>query len=254
MYKLLLLFAIVCFAWYFIKNPIPEVTPVVEPSTVVPVPTPFSGIKYSVDNQPFRVLPFTVTNPEAISLIPNFAEKASSVSIAENNQCTVLTSAGFYTTDNKPIGLFISDGKQYNGFQSNALLNGFFSVSANGNAEIGNQIPEKTSRIALQSGPLLITNRVANTLSIRDDEHARRIVAAQTHESTIGFLALTGEENTFDGPLLADVPKHLREIEKLLGITIAHALNLDGGSASVFIAKGISLTELTPVGSFFCVR
>jgi uncharacterized protein YigE (DUF2233 family) len=241
----LLLVCVAILAWFLFKS---------SPAPVNPSPTPNNSLEYLVENQPFRVASFIVKNPAAISLIPNFTQKNSSLSVAKNSQCTMLTSGGFYSKANNPIGLFISDGKQIGTYQTNALFNGFFSVQTNENAIIGDQIPESTSPLALQSGPLLITDGVVRKLSIRDDEPARRIVMAQTNDNAIVFLALYSGENTFQGPKLADVPQHLKKIENLLGISITNALNLDGGSASVFIAKDYSLSELTPVGSFFCVQ
>ncbi len=223
-------------------------------STTSPSPIPKNYREYLVDDQKLLFASFSIKIPEMLMLIPNFSQKITSPDAFQANQCRLLTNGGFYAKDNTPIGLFVSENLLINSFQKNALFNGFFSIQKNGTTRIENQIPDIDSRFALQSGPLLIIDGIAQKLTIRDDEPARRIIVAQTTGNSIVFLALFGSENTFNGPKLADVPKHLKEIEKLLGISITNALNLDGGSASAFITKDHSLTELTPVGSFFCVK
>ncbi len=254
----LIIICIIGIAWFAFKT---TTTQSPEWITTPDVPTPIPSetkeersLAYAVDGQPFRVAWFAVEDAAAIKLIPNFTQKASSISIVKEHKCTALTNAGFYSKENTPIGMFVVEGKQLNAYQPNALFNGFFSVDTTGSASIIIELPQGTPRIIVQSGPLFITNGSARKLVIRNDEPARRIIMAQTNDNTVVFLALYSEENMFAGPKLAEVPKHLKEVEKLLGVRFANALNLDGGSASAFIANGISITEFTPVGSFFCVR
>lgn len=211
-------------------------------------------LPYIIDGESFSFSYFIVDQNNTIKLIPNLVKQASSISAAQEHKCTFLSSAGFYSTDSKPIGLFVADSTQINPYQPNALLNGFFSVSRFGVASIKSIPPQDIPHIAIQSGPLLIVDGQPKRLTIRDDEPARRVVIAETSNHSVIFLVLYSLENTFKGPKLADVPIHLKEIEKIVHISIIHALNLDGGSASAFIIHDTSLTEFTPVGSFFCVQ
>ncbi|MBI3577606.1 phosphodiester glycosidase family protein [Candidatus Gottesmanbacteria bacterium] len=256
MKKFVLLFvcAVGFVSFLFNRSPRSAPTPQLPSPPISPSPAYNNGLEYFVDNQPFRVVSFIVKDPTTIRLIPNFSQKAASLTVVQTKPCAALTSGGFYSTEGKPIGLFIVEGKQRSSFQTNALFNGFFSVNASGKAIIGNEVPDNASAFALQSGPMLVTDGITRKLVIRNDEPARRIVVVQTSDNSIVFLALYSRENTFEGPKLAEVPKHLIEIEKFLGISITNALNLDGGSASAFITKDASLTELTPVGSFFCIQ
>ncbi len=85
-------------------------------------------------------------------------------------------------------------------------------------------------------------------IRIQNDELTRRMLVARSGDQWY-FLAITDQDNTFNGPLLSDVPKILGKVP----IVIDEALNLDGGSASAFYsAHGARLGELTPIGSFFC--
>ncbi len=255
MKKCVLLAGLLGIGWFLFHRSTPSSSlPTLQPTQLskFPQPSPTRGLSYYADGQSFRVLSFSVKNPEKLLLIPNFSQKALSLSIARTNQCATLTSGAFYSTDDTPIGLFLAGGKQLGAYQQNAFFNGFFSVNVSGNATIGSQLPDDNVRFGIQSGPILMTDGVIKKLTIRDDQPARRILVAQTNDNTVVFLALFGNENLFDGPKLTDVPKHLKEIEKNLGILLTNAINLDGGSASAFITNDTSLTELTPVGSFFC--
>ncbi|KKW11013.1 MAG: hypothetical protein UY49_C0010G0009, partial [Microgenomates group bacterium GW2011_GWC1_49_7] len=79
------------------------------------------------------------------------------------------------------------------------------------------------------------------------------MVAAKTGEGFL-FLTVYKEDSVFEGPLLADLPKVIQKINTEENLGIVDALNLDGGSASAFDNGETSLSELTPVGSLFCVN
>lgn len=244
---------------WFLLNITQTIAPVIpSPQKKPPIqPTQKSGkeaLTYIINGESFSFSYFIVDQSNTIKLIPNLVKQASSISAAQEHTCTFLSSAGFYSTDSMPIGLFVTDSTQINPYQPNALLNGFFSVSRSGVASIKSIPPQDTPHVAIQSGPLLIVDGQSKRLIIRDDEPARRVVVAETSNHGAIFLVLYSLENTFKGPTLADVPIHLKEIEKIIHISIIHALNLDGGSASAFITHDTSITELTPVGSFFCVQ
>ncbi len=180
-----------------------------------------------------------------LKLIPNFDEKRTASEIIEREQCSYGASGGFYTTDNKPTGLFISDGTNFSSSVTNATFNGFFIKNQN-TISIQLSPPNSPLDFALQSGPYMTPK---TKLGIRNDSLARRVLVARTQNNTWYFLAITEKDNSFNGPLLAAVPDILGK----LPLGISEALNLDGGSASAFYsARGARLGELTPIGSFFC--
>ena len=67
-------------------------------------------------------------------------------------------------------------------------------------------------------------------------------------------MALYFPDQEYSGPLLARVPYILEKIAKKEQITIPDAINLDGGSASAFLSPDTHLTELNPVGGYFCIQ
>lgn len=243
--------------WMLTKFIFTNVSPSAPPSSplIRPSPTPkiSPSFTYTVSGQLFRFSLFPVGTVSSIRLIPNFTKHVSSIEAIQTQKCAFLSSGGFYTPEDKPIGLFITKGIQLNPYEPNALFNGFFSVSDSGIASISAKPPQEHISFALQSGPILFTDGIPKKLVIRNDEPARRIVVAQTNSNNVVFMVMYASENTFEGPYLAHIPQHLKEIERVTHLSFVNALNLDGGSASAFITKNLSITELTQVGSFFCV-
>lgn len=254
---ILISICLISMIWILAKSIYTNVQPSAQPSYTLLRPSPTPEVPpsstYALYGQLFRFSLFPVDTVSVIRLIPNFTKQVSSIEATQTQQCAFLSSGGFYTPENNPIGLFITEGIQLNSYKPNALLNGYFSVSDSGIASISSIPPREHISIALQSGPLLYTDGIPKNLTIRNDEPARRIVVAQTDTNNVVFIALYASENTFEGPYLAHVPQHLKEIERLTHLSFVNALNLDGGSASAFITKDLSITELTQVGSFFCV-
>ncbi len=91
-------------------------------------------------------------------------------------------------------------------------------------------------------------------LVIQHDEPARRTIAAKTRDNTYVFLTVYDENSVFGGPLLSDLPSAVEEISNREEFRIADAINLDGGSASAFYNGDANLSELTSVGSIFCIK
>lgn len=171
----------------------------------------------------------------------------------QQNDCTYGVNAGFYTTDHKPLGIFISDKQSLQtNIHANALFNGFIYKTKTGKIEITDNQPDASIDWIFQSGPLFTPDR---KLTIKDDESARRILVGKTDLGDFYFLAITETNNTNSGPLLADLPEIIQLFNKL---TTTHPplttiLNLDGGSASAFYGTGgTKLQELVLVGSFLC--
>lgn len=210
-------------------------------------------LRYSINGKEY-IASWFIALPQSIFLIPNFLQKYTAKEVQSKNTCRSLTNSGFYTSDGRPLGLFIVDGVTLHERQTSSIANGYFWINQEGTANISSNSPDGPIRIALQAGPIVRRDGQSVLLSLTTDEQARRIIVATAHNNTLVFLALYDPENTYLGPILADVPSHLSIIQEKIGETFENAINLDGGSASAFLSEAISLQELTSVGSFFCIR
>lgn len=195
-----------------------------------------------------------ISNSDSLFLFPNFIEKYTLNEALSNYTCKNLTSGGFYTETNSPIGLFISEEGKLSNEANNKLFNGYFTLTKNGIPTINRKYSGDPVRIGLQAGPILIYSGVVQKLSLVSDKMARRNVIALTKEDEIYFITIYDKESVFIGPLLVNLPEIINTIQNEIGAEFDSALNLDGGTASVFYNQDIQLSELTLVGSFFCER
>lgn len=231
-------------------------------NTITPTPLissrpqtkPSHLVEISNNNETFQATWTVVSTSSALQLYPNFKEKLSALEVKKNNSCTQLTSAGFYDKNNNPLGLFVNEGKILSPDRPNAFFNGYFSLDNNGNFSLERNAPDQDVEVALQSGPLLWLNKTPLELKIIDDKPARRIIVGITKDDKLVFLTLFNKDNNLDGPLLAKTPNLLSQFVQKTGIVLDSALNLDGGSASAFYSEDISLSELSSVGGFFCIK
>ncbi len=190
----------------------------------------------------------------AITLIPNFSGRQDAKSLGMNNSCKESVNGGFYDTAGKPLGFFYTDKKTFGAKIPSALVNGFFWADGSGDAIISSDLPHTFYRFALQTGPLLLFNSTDLSLVIQKDEHARRMVVGKTVDGQFVFLAVYSKDSVYSGPLLASLPSIVSSISRKENLGIADAVNLDGGSASAFYNGETNLSELTPVGSLFCIQ
>ncbi len=191
-------------------------------------------------------------NPWNLKLIPNFIKKQGSKEFGITSSCKYLANAGFYSKENNPIGLFITNGETIGKWQENNLLDGILTVNELMTPRITRVVPRDSLNIAVQTGPIIKENGSFITLKIMNDSLDRRSVAGITGENELYFLSFYEPNSNYSGPLLADLPTALKTFEEKTGIVFADAINLDGGSASVFKNNNTSLEEITPVGAFFC--
>lgn len=225
---------------------------------ISPSPQPTSKeasniVSYIFNNKSFSASFFEVTDLSKLSLYPNFNQKLTASDFLVKQKCEKLVSGGFYTKDNSPTGLFISEGKTLTDFIPNNLFNGIISIDTNDVVRFTNEPTSETVKWALQTGPWLIRDSQPVFLKIQNDEGARRMVAGLTTNNTLLYIAFYDPDNLYEGPLLSDLPNHLIQFQKNTGVIIKDAINLDGGSASAFYSDGLFLQELTPVGGFFCI-
>lgn len=197
---------------------------------------------------------FVVQNASELDLIENFEQKKSSREIIEENNCAFVSSSSFYTIDNEPVGLVVADYETLGEYKQNSLFNGVFSINDFDTPRITTNVPGDRLRIAVQSGPILIENGSVQSLNIRNDKNSRRIVGFVTGKNEFGVMAVYSGDNKFSGPLLADLAELVYRAGEKDGLNIADAINFDGGSASTFKSDEVFMTEISPVGAFFCLQ
>ena len=219
--------------------------------TVSGVPTPVSYPTVSYKDITYAYASFTVTDHGKLALIPNFTEKKTVQDIVRESSCDYAINAGFYDTSGSPLGMWKNDTEYLRKPIESALLKGFYSVSGY-KPSLSLNVPANP-RIALQSGPVLILDSLLLTLRIANDEYARRSLVLTTKENRTVFITVFQAESVYNGPLLSELPVVLDLITKKSDITVNSAMNLDGGSASAFYGHGTNLSELSQVGSVFCL-
>jgi len=187
-----------------------------------------------------------------VVLISNYQEKKSSVQLIDENGCVAGINGGFYGEDGKPQGLVVIKGSQTANKKASLLFNGYVYTD---------RVQIKVARdmidnpeYAVQTGPLLFENGRRIDLKIKNDKPARRMVVAETKTGKAYFLSFYNPESKLDGPKLADLPGELARVAEEKGLKVESAINLDGGSASAFYSPEITLSELLPVGSWWCVK
>ncbi len=197
---------------------------------------------------------YKVTDPFNLKLIANFDEKENASDVFESKSCKFLVNAGFYMENSKPAGYFSSEGLTLRGFSENALFDGILSVNYLGTPRITRGTPDETTRIGVQTGPIIKENAEVKSLNIKTDKEARRMVAAVTGNNELYFVTFYNSASAYFGPNLDDLPDVFSTFEQKSGITFADAINLDGGSASAYYTDNFSLSEISPVGAFFCEK
>ena len=202
----------------------------------------------------YRISWIVVGSVNKLNLIPNFEKKLTSEQALEDYDCKNLVNGGFYSKEELPIGLFFSDGDQMQRFGINAVLNGVFYIKTDGEVGISREIRDADYKLALQSGPILLKDGQKQSLDLANDKKARRVVVGTTNEEKIVFLIVYDNESMFVGPYLSELPDVVDEFNNQTDLGIVNALNLDGGAASVFYSDSVKMSEISLVGSFFCIK
>lgn len=210
------------------------------------------SIVIDIDKTPIRVS-WAIVEPEKTKLYSNLREQKLSEEIWVDKNCQILVNGGFYSKNDTHLGLFVTNFETITPEIESPLLDGFLWIKSN-NASIGNNAPEDKPRIAVQTGPLLMQNSKPLILKINNDEPERRIVAGTTPDNKLIFLAVYRDGSIYQGPLLGKLPEIINLFNIKTGTEIINAINLDGGSHSIFISSYDRLNELTRVGSYFCAK
>jgi exopolysaccharide biosynthesis protein len=196
-----------------------------------------------------------VRSASNISLHSNLSEKVTGKDLLINKLCSGLISGSFFTSEGKHIGLFIENGVILNKSSSIKTWNGYFYSDKSGAFKISSLEPKSSEMLfALQSGPLLILNKTKEKLESASSDHARRIVVAETAKNEAVFIVIYDSKNVISGPTLEELPKILEELSNKSNLKIVNALNLDGGSHSAFFTDDASMSEVSTIGSYFCIR
>lgn len=225
---------------------------------IAPTPTPTPSISgdvkgISFENESFNYH-FVEATPINLHLFLNLSDKLTAEDARIKNNCEFLVNAGFYTKEERPIGLFVSDFEKISNATNSNLFNGFFTVDSQNNANINTNPPSTTPRIGLQSGPILILNGKAKTINSINNERARRVVLEKTANGNLIFIVIFKKDNFSNGPLLKNLPEIVSLINEDISKNIISAINLDGGSHSAFITNDVSINEISTIGSYFCIR
>lgn len=209
---------------------------------------------FAVEQKAYCTYWQVVKNVENLKLIPNFSPQLSSEQIINKYSCSLIVNGGFYSTNQKPIGFFQVENDLVNAYAKNDLFNGIFSINHFEVPRISSLLPKDDLRLGLQSGPVLIENTITKHLNLTKDKNSRRVVLATTGENEIIFIVIYDPNSLFDGPKLANLPAILETWQGESNVVLADAINLDGGTASVFKTKDFQLTEAVNAGSFFCLN
>ena len=87
-----------------------------------------------------------VATASAVRVIPNFTEKKDTQSLRVAHGCTSVINGGFYTENNRPLGLFQIGTRVYGPAIESALVNGYIWVDAAENFLITSEIPGVSRR------------------------------------------------------------------------------------------------------------
>lgn len=219
---------------------------------ITQTPTPSDSITADANNE-YKVAQIVVEDALTLTLASNLTEKLNSSEYKEKNNCKALTNGGFFTEDNKHIGLFVTNGNKISDAIKNSLFNGYFYVDGV-RGIISYSTPSEKVKLAIQSGPVVIFNSKKEDLKLTKDENARRTILATTQDSKIIFIAFYSANNLFTGPKLSELAELINKYAKENGFSIKSAINLDGGFHSAFISDDIELKEIPIPGSYFCIK
>ena len=239
------LFLGVLFFLIFLKSS-PQKLHIAMTQTATP-PTENSGYLLHIANSDFLAVTQKIA-PAGLTLLTNFNKQLNTTELMSNNHCRYGTSAGFYTKNSQPLGIFYTNGQFISKtVHDQSLFNGFLYKTTEGQLVLSRTVPNfEQLDFLFQSGPLFTPDQ---KLTIVGDEMARRIIIGETTAHEWYFIALTQPDNGNSGPYLADIPELITQLPQ----KFMQLLNLDGGAASAFYGvDGTKRQELTPVGSFLC--
>jgi hypothetical protein len=204
------------------------------------------------ENKTYKYDYFSTNKFDSVLVGSNLVDKKTSSDIFSEEKCNSLTSGGFYDTNDNPIGLFKINNYELSASQQNKLFNGYVHINNPKDITILLK-PNDSYKNIIQTGPVLIFDQIIQELSMKTDQQKRRIVAAKNDQNTFFFIIIS-EDSLFEGPLLAELPFIMGNISQKEKLSLTHAINLDGGSASTFHTKNIHIKEISSIGSYICFK
>lgn len=157
------------------------------------------------------------------------SQRAYVKDMAKKKGALIAINGGFFTPDDKPLGLLIHKGKKLNPIKNTSWWSVFY---------IKKNIPyivhtnsfkfDQKISMAVQSGPRLVVNGSIPKLKASRDE--RSAVCYDTKKNVI----IIATENLMIKP--AEFASYLKKTQKQGGLNCKTALNLDGGSSTQLYA------------------
>lgn len=218
---------------------------------------PTDKAETATGDEEIKIAHYKVGSGRQIDLFSNFPDTQTASSAYKDLGCDLLTSAGYYTPAGKNLGLMIIDGQTLTPPHASSLLNGYIYYSQGQTTFSSGQIATFASQkydFALQAGPLVLLDNKKISLTNANEESARRVLLGKSSSGEIYFFAIYNTKSLYMGATIQEVPGLITDFEKENAVDIVDLLNLDGGSASAYITKDLKLTELKPIGGYFCVR
>ena len=211
-----------------------------------------SSQKIKPNNNDFEYFFRVFDDLSKLRLVDNQKMRSSDEVLKENN-CVAAINGGFYDKNNEPLSLLISDGEIIAEDNETNLTNGYIWLSELGGFGVSDELPDSKFIFALGTGPLLYLNGEKMDLEIANDKMARRSVFGTLSDNSIFFLSIFDNNSVYLGPKLQNLPKMLDEISLKENWQIIDAINLDGGTASLYKDQENSLSEFKSVRSIFCL-
>lgn len=228
-------------------------------STPTPLILPRGTItEMEFENEKYLILWVKIPKSADISLKPNFVQKFSGEKLIKDFNCDAGINGGFYLADDKPLGLFYTEGREYGTNVKSNIANAFVALGKNSEINFMRTLPDnwQTSSFIFQTGPMIIPSNTP--LKLTNDERTRRSLLGHDSENNLYLISVTTKDNLVDGPYLADIPVIFYELKNKNILPLEEIVNLDGGSASFFHSEDeknhLTLPSWTAVGSLICVR
>jgi hypothetical protein len=163
----------------------------------------------------------------ALRIIDN-PEGESLSAMMKLEKCLCGVNGGYFDTEFKPIGLRISDDRNFSPLRRARLITGILLQSHRGIDVIRVSEFSHTKKIvaAIQAGPFLVEGS-KNIRGLNDSQLARRTFAgiASNNRGLLGVCS---------GISLAELAKILATVSFDADCKVRRAMNLDGGSSSAF--------------------
>jgi hypothetical protein len=203
----------------------------------------------SIDSYDYYLYYQDISNMK-LTVVPNFEQQISASSIAEQYECKIAVSGGFYTQEDTPLGLFKVNGNVVSkNIERSNLLGGYYLYENVPQHTLSSTLDNSYETI-IQAGPYY---ERTTPFSSADLQMARRIVLVEDENGSVYITSLTAAESSHDGPQLETIPDIVFSPQAPFNAT--KALNLDGGTASYYKgADDTELLELTHAGSILCFK